>query len=168
VLLVVLFFSVSQCYSLFCFFQFLSVTRCFVFFSFSKTTSNTEKLKKTKQRVTLRNWKKNKTTSNTEKLKKNKTTSNTEKLKKKKQRKTLRNWKKTKQPVLLVVLFSSVSQCYSLFCFFQVFRGTRCFVFFRFSMLLAVFCFNYSLPLMMLKNKQTNCFFVNFEKRNKN
>ena len=28
--------------------------------------------------------------------------------------------------------------------------------------------FNYSLPLMMLKIKQTNCLFVNFEKRKKN
>jgi hypothetical protein len=27
-----------------------------------------------------------------------------------------------------------------------------------------IFCFNYSLPLMMLKNKQTNCLFVNFKK----
>jgi hypothetical protein len=25
-------------------------------------------------------------------------------------------------------------------------------------------CFNHSLPLMMLKNKQTNCLFVNFKK----
>jgi hypothetical protein len=27
-----------------------------------------------------------------------------------------------------------------------------------------MFCFNYSLPLMMWKNKQTNCLFVNFKK----
>ena len=30
-----------------------------------------------------------------------------------------------------------------------------------------IFCFNYSLPFMMLKNKQTNCLFVNFKKEMK-